>query len=70
MKTPFTVQQVQLMKKIGLSIDFDNLSADDYVKIEETVGDHLALHGMDNGYLPNEDGRICESILDRLSSIA
>ena len=57
------------MKRIGLSVDFDNLSEDDYVKIEETVGDHLELHGLDDEYRPNSDGRICESILDRLSSI-
>ena len=59
-----------MMKRIGLSLDFDNLSIDDYATIEETVGDHLALHGLDNEYQPTKDGRICESILDRLASIA
>lgn len=70
MKPIFTVQQVQMMKRIGLSLDFDSLSEDDYVKIEETVGDYLERYGLDEKYQPNKDGRICEAILDRLSSVA
>lgn len=52
------------MIKIGLNLDFDNLSDDDVVKIDDVVGDRLMMVGFDENYEPNWEGRMCESILD------
>lgn len=35
--------------------------------IEEKVGDYLTLNCLDENYNPNEEGKICESILDYIS---
>lgn len=60
----FSEEQIKLMKKIGLNLDFDNLSGDDWVVIEDAVGDYLTLKCLDSDYNPNDDGIICEKILD------
>ena len=62
----FNNNQIEFMKKIGISINFDNISDDDYVKIEEKVSVHLQKKGYNEDYLPNRDGEMCESILDVL----
>jgi len=55
------------MKEIGIDVDFDNLSDDDYVLIEETVADEYEIRGLDKNYNPTEFGRMCESILDMMN---
>jgi len=35
----FTDKQIEFMRNIGLYLDFSNLSGDDYVLIEDKVGD-------------------------------
>ncbi len=62
----FTDDQVKLMRKIGLNLNFECLSDDDWVLIEETVGDYLILQCLGEDYTPNEEGMICYSILDLL----
>lgn len=62
----FNENQIEFMKKIGISINFDNISDSDIDLIEEKVSKHLQEHGFDKEYLPTEDGKICESILDIL----
>ena len=59
----FTEKQKELIKSIGLNVDFDNLSDDDICDIMLAVGDELTLHGLDEHYEPNERGKICEEIL-------
>ncbi len=54
------------MKEIGISINFSNISDDDYVAIEEKVSEYLQKKGFNEDYSPNEDGKMCESILDML----
>lgn len=51
-------KQVQLLKKIGVNPDAE------FDIIEESVGDYLNTYCLDENYTPNEDGLICESILD------
>ena len=63
----FNKDQIEFMKKIGISVDFSKeLSDADYEAIEETVADHLQKNGFDANYLPTEEGKMCESILDIL----
>lgn len=56
-------KQLQLLRKIGVdeNAEFDI--------IEEVVGDYLNTHCLDENYTPNEDGLICESILDYIGNI-
>ena len=58
--------QIEFMKKIGISIDFNNISDEDYVEIEEKVSDYLQKKGFNEDYSPNKEGKMCESILDML----
>ncbi len=63
----FSKNQIEFMKKIGISVDFSKpLSAADYETIEEKVSTHLQKNGFDKDYLPTEEGKMCESILDLL----
>ena len=63
----FSENQIEFMKKIGISINFSgNLSDSDYELIEEKVSEHLQKNGFDENYEPTEEGRMCESILDLL----
>lgn len=60
----FSKEQIKLMKNIGLDINFDNPSDDDWFAIEDQVGDYLTTYGFDKNYKPNTTGRICEGIID------
>ena len=54
------------MHSIGLNVDIDNLTDDDYVQIEEMVGNELQMRGLDKDYNPTPIGEMCESILNQL----
>lgn len=54
------------MKKIGISINFDNISDGELVEIEEKVSEHLQKQGFEKDYSPTAEGKMCESILDML----
>lgn len=57
------------MRSLGLHFDFSNpeqLMDDEWIQIEDTVGDWLILHGLDEQYDPTPTGELCESILDKL----
>ena len=63
----FSENQIEFMKKIGISINsFDNPSDEDVDVIEEKVSEHLQLKGFDKNYSATADGEMCESILDML----
>lgn len=62
----FAENQIEFMKEIGISINFSNISDDDYVAIEERISEYLQKKGFNEDYSPNEDGKMCESILDVL----
>lgn len=55
-----------LNDNLGLNLDFNNMSSEDWVKLEDTVGDRLTLHCLDKDYNPNEEGLMCERILNKL----
>ena len=61
----FNAREIQLMKRLGLKLDYFSLSDDDLVKIEETVGDFYAQESQ------KTDGAmeillLCEDILYKL----
>ncbi len=62
----FTENQIKFMQLLGIEADFDNLSDDELVQIEERVGNELqrAGFGIDNAI--TDTGKLCESILDKL----
>ncbi len=62
----FSEEQIVYMKSLGLNFNFDRLTSDEWVAIEETVGDRLCQSGFDKDYNINSDGVMCESILDKL----
>lgn len=62
----FTPQEIAFMRSLGLDFDFGNLSDDEWVQIEDTVGDRLVLAELDKQYNPTPIGKMCEAILDKL----
>lgn len=63
----FDEKQIEYMKSIGLNMDFDNLTDDDLVKIEDVVSDRLRVVGFDENDKITTEGKLCESILDELA---
>lgn len=62
----FKNTQIEFMKKIGISIKQKNISDSDILLIEEKVSEYLQEKGFNEDYSPNQEGEICESILDML----
>lgn len=64
---PLKEEQIAFMKKIGVPVrDFHHPTDDDWITIEDYVGDYLTLKCLDRNYNPNEEGMMCYSILDSL----
>lgn len=63
----FSDEQIDFMRDIGIELDFNNLTDDDYVKIEEKVGDKLQISGFDKNCKVTKIGKMCESILDMMN---
>lgn len=62
----FTDKQVAYMKSIGLFVNFEHPTDDEWVLIEDKIGDRLTGQELDADYNPTPNGVICESILDLL----
>lgn len=62
----FSEEQIEFMRSIGITYDFNKLSGDDYFEIENRVADHLQLEGIDSHDDVNSVGLMCESILDAI----
>ncbi len=63
----FSNEQKEFMGKIGLKLDFENLSSEDMCNIEDSVADELQINGFDQNYEVTETGKMCESILDMMN---
>ena len=63
----FTNKQISFMKNIGINYDFNHISDDELICLEDIIGDYLICKGFDKDYNVNEIGIMCESILDKLS---
>lgn len=64
----FTDKQKEKIISLGLKLDFSNLSDDDLVLIEDTVGTRVDFIATDFGDYTEEE-RVLYSILDYLSEI-
>lgn len=62
----FTKEQIAFMRSIGLKLDFSNLSSEDYVQIEETVGDVYTAEVQEHEKEVTSNILLCEAILDKL----
>lgn len=60
----FSNKQIDFMKSIGISVDSDNLSDNDFIKIEDAVSEKLQKSGFNKDDKITELGEMCESILD------
>ena len=63
----FSKKQKDFIQSLGLKLDFDNLSDDDFVQIEDAVAEKLQQSGFDANDEPTSVGKMCESILDELA---
>lgn len=62
----FNEEQINFMKSLGLEFNFNNLSVDNLVKIEEVAANELQRSGFDENYNITDVGQMCESIFDAL----
>lgn len=62
----FSKKDIEFMQSIGIKADFENLSDDMLVKIEDIVSEELQESGFDENYKITDRGKMCESILDKL----
>ncbi|CAK7070006.1 hypothetical protein [Tissierella sp.] len=60
----FNEDQLSMFKEIGKSIEDREYSDDEIIELEDLIADRLMYSGFDDDYNSNEEGKICESILD------
>lgn len=63
----FNDKQIEFMKSLGLDLDFNNLSDDDYCEIEDVVGDKYTWESVEHPDRVTKIMIMCESILDSLA---
>lgn len=61
-----TNKEIEFLISLGLNLDFEKLLDEDFVTIEEIVGEKLQTSGFDKNYKLTPIGIMCESILDKL----
>ena len=62
-------QRTFITDVLDIHCDFDHLTDDDVVRIEDTASDHLCLKCFDENYQPNDEGKMCEDILFAIADI-
>ena len=63
----FSEKQIEFMKNIGVSVNFDtDISDEEYEVLEDKVTEYLQKQGFITDYSVTEHGKMCESILDRI----
>lgn len=62
----FQLKQIEFLQSLGLDFDFNQLSDDQLVQIEDTVAEKLQISGFDTENQITPIGIMCESILDLL----
>ena len=63
-----TAEEIRFLEELGVKGNLHDLTPTSTVwgDIEERVGDELMFRGLDDNYEPNQIGRTCESILDKI----
>lgn len=65
----FNEEQIGILKKIGIRIDFNSdMSADEVEDYVDRVSEYLQLYGFSDDGL-NKEGLICEDILNLIADI-
>lgn len=62
----FNKNEIDFMKSLGINVNFESLSEDTLVEIEDVVSEKLQKSGFDKDYNMTPDGKMCETILDKL----
>ena len=63
----FSKEEQEFMANVlKLDLNFNRMTGDDWILLEDTVGDRLTLHCLDKDYNPSAEGVMCEHILDKL----
>ena len=62
----FSEAEREFLRHISIDINFDKISDDEFVMIEDKVSAYLQKNGFDEEYKPTKEGLMCEAILDHL----
>lgn len=66
----FAVDQKSFISDVlGIKCDFDHMTDDEILNIDESVSDYLCTKGMGRNYEPTPEGRMCEGILDAIAAL-
>lgn len=63
----FTQEQIAFMKSIGLEMNFSDLSEEDYIRIEDAVGDVYTAEAQEHENETTSVILLCEAILGQLA---
>ncbi len=63
----FSLNERNFINSLGINADFENLTDDILMEIENKVSEKLQLFGFDEKYNITPIGKLCERILDKLS---
>lgn len=66
-KVKFTAEEKKLLKRLDIVGNFNSLSYDDLLEIDNAVTELLMDEGIDDGEEVNALGRVCEGIIDKLA---
>lgn len=66
-KVNFTVEEKKLLKRLDIAGNFNSLSFDDLLEIDNAVTELLMDEGIDDEGEVNALGRVCEGIIEKLA---
>ena len=66
-KVHFTAEEKKLLKRLDMTGNFNSLSLDDLLEIDNAVTELLMDEGIDDEGEVNALGRVCEGIIEKLA---
>lgn len=66
-KVNFTAEEKKLLKRLDIAGNFNSLSLDDLLEIDNAVTELLMDEGIDDEGEVNALGRVCEDIIEKLA---
>ncbi|MDU2131919.1 hypothetical protein [Finegoldia magna] len=64
----FTEDEIKLLEDLKLE-GINNLNIEDIIRIEDVISKFLKVNGFDKNYNITKDGKLAESILDKISEL-
>lgn len=64
----FTEDEIKLLEDLKLE-GINNLNIEDIIRIEDVISSFLQVKGFDKNYNITKDGKLAESILDKISEL-